>query len=244
MFTHLRRPSKHRMSDVFRPLEVHAGRMIDQLGEGFGLIEDNKDTRVGEKHMYLRLPNGRFKRANYAGPGTDLINRLRADSKPVTQTDTVAQMHDINYAFAKNPEDMRSADMRMIKTLDRIEKEKLDSRFNTTLARAGIKAKVALEKAGIAGPTTFTTIGGNYSADDITLMRAKRHELEQQGFGKPDPLDKLKRLAAMSIRKTSKSRKATKRGRKRAKVYRMLKKHKGMDKARFIQMFADKLRSN
>ena len=48
--------------------------------------------------------------ANYAGPGTDVIGRLRLGIKPVNTADKAAQRHDLDYTRAKNIKDIRKAD--------------------------------------------------------------------------------------------------------------------------------------
>mgnify|MGYP003646582848 CR=1 FL=1 len=60
----------------------------------------------GEVHAFLKLPNGKMGRANYMGPQTHLIDRLKRGDPPRSLSDKESQAHDIRYGFAKNASDV------------------------------------------------------------------------------------------------------------------------------------------
>jgi hypothetical protein len=82
----------------------------------------------GEKHTILKLPNGRTGIANYMGPGTNVIERLKRGDKGRTPADTVAKRHDIDYTLASGKatkeeqlKAVRNADNRMINSESTVE---------------------------------------------------------------------------------------------------------------------------
>ena len=102
----------------------------------------------------------------------------------VPLSDKVAELHDINYALAKNEGDIRLADQRMVNKLKEIERNKQDSAFNIKQGQIGIKTKMALEDIGIP-KSAFTTFGDVKEDRAIQILESKRQQLEQEGFGKP-----------------------------------------------------------
>lgn len=137
----------------------------------------------GEKHVPL-IVNGRPRVASYVGPATQIIKRLRRGDKPLTETDVVAQLHDINYSLAQNLDDVRSADIRMIEKLKQIEKNKGDSKINILLGKKGIETKVYLENKGLLDKNKFFDNNyGSLSEEDKQLLENKRNELIQKGYG-------------------------------------------------------------
>lgn len=136
----------------------------------------------GEKHAVLRLPNGKFGVANYMGPGTQLVKRLRRGDPPRTLSDKVSKAHDIRYSLAKNQKDVSKADMLMIRKLKQIQKDRLDSKFNTQMGMRPIQAKMALERSGLVKPGKIASFGGLHKGD-TSLVVSKLEELEQDGYG-------------------------------------------------------------
>ena len=145
----------------------------------------------GERHVVLKLPNGRMGIANYCGPGTELIKRLERGDPGRTMTDLVCKKHDIDYALSRTPADVRKSDQRMLDTINIIKNNKLDSKFNTVAGKL-IAGKMKGEDIGIFKPGSWAgdLARTKYSPEDNKLLAESNQELEQMGFGLP--ADKLK----------------------------------------------------
>ena len=139
----------------------------------------------GEKHAVLRKPGSNaFFIANYMGPSTQVIKRLKAQSKPRTASDKSAMVHDILYTLAESTDDIRAADRRMIDKLEDIKKSKGDSAFNIAQGQKLIQAKVALEDLGLLKKDRFSKMQGkNLPAKDKDLLQKELKKLEQEGYG-------------------------------------------------------------
>jgi len=154
------------------------------------MLPSSSDTArtqyVGEKHAVLQLPDGKFGIANYMGPGTNLITRLKNKDPPRTESDRVAMRHDIDFALAKtlpSQEEqfraVRQADKRMVDRLNTVN----DSLFNKTLAQKAIQGKMLGEDLGLLKKDAFTGKLGSISRDDKELLLSNKEKLEQQGYG-------------------------------------------------------------
>jgi len=137
----------------------------------------------GEKHGTLRLPNGKYEKASFMGPGTKLIQRLKDinHNMPKTEVDKISMAHDLRYALTDNDAGMRAADNKMLESVAEVEREGTDSRINTTQAKL-IKAKIGLEDMGLP-KNFFTTTGGNYTMGEKKLMNESMDKLVQEGYG-------------------------------------------------------------
>ena len=51
------------------------------------------------------------------GPGTKIVDRLNKNIKPKSYADKVSLKHDIDYTTAKNKNDIRKADEKMLSSL-------------------------------------------------------------------------------------------------------------------------------
>lgn len=120
------------------------------------------------------------------GPGTDLKERIREGIEPITESDKVAQAHDLRYWKSSSHDDIRAADEKMVSKLNEISKNKSDYKVNILQGKYGIKAKMALEDWGLAKPENFTTFGGweDDSPEDQQMLRGKLAQLEQEGYGR------------------------------------------------------------
>lgn len=177
--------------------EVDSTRPPPEHGEqgGEGLLSDiaakvsnafpsNKDglarnVESGEHHQLLKLPKGGWGRANYSGPGTNLQRRLKPPhAQPRSHVDRIAMKHDVDYLTAKTEKDIRQADQRMVRNLDRSR----DSKYNVIPARLGIASKIKLEDAGLMKKDKFIS---DTPPDPTTLKRGKRVQraLAQEGLG-------------------------------------------------------------
>lgn len=108
----------------------------------------------GEIHPPVFV-KGRIRAPKYLGPGTALEKKLRNKVQPISEVDRVARAHDSRYALAKNSEDVRNADNRMIAALDRISKNKSDNRINIAIGKVPIATKIFLEDKGLMKPGSF-----------------------------------------------------------------------------------------
>ena len=162
----------------------HGSGIIDKIANTLLSTKENK-LMDGEKHQMIKLPDGRIAPAVYSGPGTHLETRIRRGDKPLSYVDTTAQAHDIRYQLARNEQDVKTADADMIKSLNEAKAKNLDSMFNIRQAEL-IKAKYLLQDKFNLPTSWFTTFGLESIQDPtiIPIMKAKLHELEQQGFGK------------------------------------------------------------
>ena len=146
----------------------------------------------GEKHMILKLPNGRSGMANYMGPGTQVIKRLERGDPGRTPADMVAKRHDIDFTLAQQAPNKtvqiqlaRAADNRMINSLKKINNGAHggDAFRNIQAGLRGIEAKVALENRGLLNPSTFAGDLKKYTPKENNLLISARNDLEQKGYG-------------------------------------------------------------
>lgn len=196
-------------------LKKGADMAIDAYGSELGTTvknllpssdETGRPAYSGERHAILELPNGKYGMANYMGPGTQVIKRLKRGDPPRTLSDKTAMRHDIDYVLAaglKNKEAqikaIREADQRMVKNLNRIAKNKSDSAKNIFQGRRLIQGKMAAEDVGLMEKGSF---GGDLkpiSDEDKIILMSNRARLGQEGYGNlPAQQLKLKLLKAHS----------------------------------------------
>jgi hypothetical protein len=143
--------------------------------------------------------------ANYMGPGTEIVKRLRRGDPPRTLSDKVAMGHDIRYSLARNLGDVRYADQVMVRKLGEIDNQHADSRLNTTIGKKLIQAKMAAEDLGLLDKKKFVGNFGEIKGDDKSVLDRKLIEIEQEGFGYPG--DDLKMSLLKKLGKKSSIRK-------------------------------------
>ena len=97
------------------------------------------------------------------------------------ELETIIKRHDIDYALSTDVAGIRKADLRMVKNMQRIKKDKTDSRFNIAQGERLIQAKVKLEDLGV-NPLRFASFGG-VEPQDKPLLLAEKKKLEIEGFG-------------------------------------------------------------
>jgi len=158
----------------------------------------------GEKHAILKLPNGKYGVANYAGPGTNLVERLKRGDPPRTEVDKISQAHDIRYFQAKNVEDVRKADNIMLNKVAQIQRNRGDAPQNIAQAKL-IRAKTIGEDLGILKRDAFSgNFEENKKIQNREMIDTKLKTLEQEGYGLgglgmlPGDALKLKILKEMS----------------------------------------------
>ena len=145
--------------------------------------ENARNIFPGEFHAIVKLPNDKFGRANYTGPGTRIVERLKRGDPPRVLSDKVSQAHDIRYGLAKNEDDVRIADQKMLRGLERLKREGTDRGLNITPAMSGIRGKVLAENFGLLSRSAFIDDDFKPKPEGVELMKSKLKELEQQGFG-------------------------------------------------------------
>lgn len=134
-----------------------------------------------EFHAYLMTDKG-LTRANYMGPGTSVLERIRRGDAPVSGADKVALAHDLRYTLANGSKaGERRADQKMI---TKLQDPKVDSMLNRAIGRVPIQAKVAAERMGIMQPGSFSK-GPALNAEEKSMVETKLDELEMEGFGRP-----------------------------------------------------------
>ena len=151
-------------------------------------LPDSDDTArpsfVGEKHALLQLPNGKYGTANFMGPGTNLMARLKRGDPPRTECDKVAKAHDIRYALARNTDDIRNADNIMLNAVDNIARNKRDNPKNIAQARL-IRLKTLGENLGVLRRDAFSgDLSKEIDESEKTYLTGKLGPLAQEGYGR------------------------------------------------------------
>ena len=121
------------------------GRGVIDTVENMVLSNKHNILLPGEKHMIIYLPDGTYNPAIYAGPGTQLLTRLKRGDKPLSYVDTVSQAHDIRYGLAQTEADVRTADNKMVQQIAQGRRTGKDSNFNLNQVDLN-KAKILLEE--------------------------------------------------------------------------------------------------
>lgn len=179
------------------------------------MIPDADDTArpgfAGEKHMILQLKNGKNGVANFMGPSTQVVQRLKRGDPGRTPSDTVAKRHDIDYALAQGArttadqfKQIRAADNRMISSLKKIKESNGDAARNIQAGMRLIQAKKLGEDVGIIGKDKFSGPLRNIPDSDKALLTSNRDKLTQEGYGLSLPGAGLKKkiLRGLSRSKT------------------------------------------
>jgi hypothetical protein len=116
----------------------------------------------GERHAILKTKNHGLQRANWMGPGTHVLERLKRDDPPLTPSDGVAKLHDIEYAIASMAPTreeqfrmIRDADLKMLRSLKELEDNNLDSTYNIYQGVIGINTKIKAEDIGLLDKSVF-----------------------------------------------------------------------------------------
>jgi hypothetical protein len=146
----------------------------------------NAKLRDGEIHAPVWTKDG-LKFGSFIGPGSDIIGRVREGIQPVSNSDRVAQAHDLRYGTAKTPADVRDADTRMINKLNDLQSKGDEYKVNIWMGKLPIQLKMFAEDRGIIKPGSFSSMKGWDNADDAKVASDKLAELEQQGYGKKKP---------------------------------------------------------
>ena len=173
----------------YLPAELQGKGVVDKIVKGINYVSnlfpasDKEATEIeaGEKHGVLILPNGKIGRANYMGPGTNLLKRLKRGDKPRTEMDELSRAHDIRYDLAKSQKDIEEADEIFIRGAKKIRKEKKDNILNTYVGQVPIQAKLFAEKKGLIKPMFKQS--PEQTKEDEAIMRATLKDAIKKGYG-------------------------------------------------------------
>lgn len=139
--------------------------------------------RDGERHPIMKLKDGTYRPGEYLGPGSHVMDKMRAGVKPVSDVDAISARHDLAYSLAQSEDDVRAADNHMLERLKAVKARGSDTNWNINMGRVGISSKKILEdKLGVP-KKWFTDFGGMDDPKEREFAQAKMDELTQQGFG-------------------------------------------------------------
>jgi hypothetical protein len=135
---------------------------------------------AGEMHTLIILPNGRIGVANFMGPGTQVIKRIKRHDVGRTPVDTLARAHDIRYTLATSVDDLRIADHIFENDL----KTTIDHPINIRLGYA-ISAKMITEDAGLISKSHFRwDFDVVPSASDKRLLELELIKMDREKDGR------------------------------------------------------------
>ena len=161
------------------------------------LFKPDVPLKDGEKHAIIWDPKKKkLTPANYIGPGTDVLNKVKSGVRPITPADKIAMRHDLQYSLSNNIDGIKSADDIMVESLKKARKLGKDNAFNTIPAQIGIQGNQLLSKIL---PTKYYDKFVNYmtgyndfrkglSLEDRLLLQEELKkvdkEIKQEGYGK------------------------------------------------------------
>lgn len=160
----------------------------------------------GENHI-PQIKKGKIVLGNFGGPGTRIVKRLKRGDKPKTYMDKISKAHDIRYSLAGDVDDVRAADMKMMRKAEegirdikrgRRPRKPPANRINLRVAEKGMKLKMMLEDKGKLPRDKYAPTGDIKEADK-PLLRRELKKLEQQGFGVGGRLKVYKRGGGKGI---------------------------------------------
>lgn len=197
----------------------------DVINRGVNAIKNSDETArprfKGEVHAILKLPNGKNGIANFMGPGTAVIKRLKRGDPGRTAADTVAKRHDIDFALAQGSSSrkeqakaIRAADNRMVSSLQRIKKSGKDATRNVETGLRAIQIKRIAEDRGVFPKPSFSGPLRSIPAGDKAILESNRSKLSQEGFGDMClPGEELRKKLLRKAKRAKTTRTLTKGGR-------------------------------
>jgi hypothetical protein len=152
-------------------------------------VDCNK-KRKGEQHAFMyNAKTGKYQRAQFCGPKTHVLQRIRDGCQGVSEADRVCRAHDLRFMLARGPNTamwIRDADDRMVRKLKEIRKAGTDTRFNTDISMRGIQLKKGLEDYNILRKGSFgpaTNAGEDIKPADRKFLQQELNRMTQQGYG-------------------------------------------------------------
>ncbi len=185
------------------------GKIPTGIKSAINRISDVPNARSAfpnELHPISIIKNRKGKKRivfnSFLGPNTQVAKRLRRGDKPVGKADAQGMRHDLEFALAKTPEDLRRADRHFIRSLQRLQKQG-EPAINTNIGIQGIKIKNKLTDMGIWGPNKF--LDPMKKSADIANAQRELEKLKQQGVGMVLPADKLRKQIDKMIKPKTRS---------------------------------------
>lgn len=135
-------------------------KISNVLSERFNKNPNWRPGFPGEKHLVLPTKSG-LTRANFCGPGTNLMARLKRGDRGVSEVDTACSRHDMLYSLARNPKQIRLADNQLIRDIDAAQDiSGAAGAIQKGILKAGLRAKKLGEDVGVFGAETFVDLPG------------------------------------------------------------------------------------
>lgn len=111
---------------------------------------------------------------NYCGEKTKIAENIRDNVEPTDRVDALCKQHDIDFDLSKTPQEARKADIKLLKSLDELGKDKSLTtleRFNRNMIEFMISSKKTLEDVGVLPMGSFADADKIFDEGDIKLMR-------------------------------------------------------------------------
>ncbi len=157
------------------PIKVYTSSGANKIRNALGKISHRKDKnwRPGFKNE-LHVPG-----YSYCGPGTNIDARLKRGDPGLNQLDRACKIHDIDYALAKTPHDVRSADM---KFLQNIKKSKDGKKSHKRIIKTIFNKKMKMEDKGKLSHGKFTYESSSKTTTDPSVLQSHK-EAAQESLG-------------------------------------------------------------
>jgi hypothetical protein len=126
------------------------------------------ESYKGEWHPLQVDVHGCIRRANFLGPGTHLLERIKRGDRPVNNIDKAAFRHDIMYSLY--PDNTKDADAVFINDIKNIKG------LSATVSVLAIKLKLLAQRLGLL-PSNIFASGPRLSDADELLLRDALHKL-------------------------------------------------------------------
>jgi hypothetical protein len=146
--------------------------------------KNGRPVYPGEYHVVLKLANGMYGVANFVGPGTEVVKRLRRGDVPRTKADMLALLHDIDYVLAsglgnvaEQMKKVRASDIEFLHRLYVLEKSKGDDLNNIMLCKIPIRKKIMFEDYGIISKVAFLDKLCTIEEDDKIILQNIRSKI-------------------------------------------------------------------
>lgn len=151
----------------------------------------------GENHI-PQIKGKKIVLGNFGGPGTKVVTRIKRGDKPKTYMDKLSKSHDLKYTLARNVDDVRKADIKLMKDsaegIRNIKKKKKSqrpkkmqgvpaNRINLRITEKGMKFKMKLEDSGKLRRDAFAPTG-TLRDEDRPLIENELAKMKQEGLGK------------------------------------------------------------
>lgn len=175
--------------EQYQAIDIYGEGVLDAISGKTATWLKNKVQKnkqyPGENHIPMRSPNG-MQLSGFCGPGSKIIKRIRDGYQPITVDELPCEAHDIRYTLATKPSDVRAADDRMIRAINKMESGDLPmySKLNAFALKNAIRAKKLGEDIHLIDQNTFTNPGStNLSKKDRDMLEKKLVELSRLGYG-------------------------------------------------------------